>query len=146
MFLDAQLSLASSQAVTSTAVSTNTIDLSPMLSAQRNIGAGQSIYVVIRTMTTATAAGAATVDFQVVTDTAANLGTATIAQSTGAIAKTALTAGSQLIVIPVPPTALKRYLGVNFAVATGPLTAGAFSVDVVLDPQVWQAYKRNYTV
>jgi hypothetical protein len=135
MYTDALLQLSSAQAVTSTAFSTNTIDL---LQA-RNIGAGggdnDALNVLITVDTTVTAAGAATVNFQVVTSANANLSSPTIIGQTDAIPKAALTAGKQ-IVVPIPRSFInvpgQRYLGVQYTVTTGPLTAGAFTASVVL--------------
>ena len=61
MLTDALLQLSSAQAVTTTAVSTNTIDLG----TARDIGTGEDLYAVITVDEAATASGSATVNFQV---------------------------------------------------------------------------------
>lgn len=129
MLLDALLQLSSAQAVTATAVSTNTIDLSQA----RDLGPGENLHAVISVDTSAAAAGAATVTFQIVSSASAALTSPTVLAQTDAIAKTDLTAGRKPIVIDLSPAVLlaqpigQRYLGIQYTVATGPLTAGAFT-------------------
>jgi hypothetical protein len=131
MMLDALLQVSSAQAVTATAVSTNAIDLG----TPRDIGVGEDLYAVFAVDTTATAAGAATVTFEAITSAAADLSSPNVLTSTGAIGKAELTAGRALICLCLPPSSLaalplgQRYLGVRYTVATGPLTAGAFTAN-----------------
>lgn len=131
MITDALLQLSSAQAVTSTAVSQNTIDL-----GARDVGPGTDLYAVINTDVSAVSGGATTVTFQVITSASADLSSPTIVASTGPIPKADLTAGSYPISIPVTQQALKanklgqRYLGVRYEVAAGPLTAGAFTATI----------------
>jgi len=150
MFTDAQNTLSSAQAVTSTAFSTNTIDLSQA----RDVGAGEELNVYVNVDTTATAAGAATVNFQIVTSANSNLSSPTIIGQTDAIPKASLVAGQQII-IPVPRSLInatgQRYLGLQYTVGTGPLTAGAFSAGVVIDAPdntapVKKIYASGFTV
>ena len=132
MITDALLQLSAAQAVTATAVSTNTIDLS----VNRDIGAGEDIYAVFGVDVSA-AAGAATVSFEVISaaDAALTAGV-TVLASSGAIPKADLVAGRAPISIPIPQSALtslpigQRYLGVRYTVATGPLTAGSFTANI----------------
>lgn len=149
MITDALLLLASAQAVTASAVSTNTIDLG----TARDVGSGEPIYAVITVDQTVTAAGAATVNFQVIGSAAANLGSPTVLVQTDAIGKAELTAGRRAIVLEIPPSVLaaqpigQRYLGVNFLVGTGPLTAGQFTVNLVRDVQdAGKYYPSGFTV
>lgn len=149
MITDALLQLSSAQAVTASAVSTNTIDLSQA----RDIGPGETLYVAISVDTTVTAAGAATVNFQLITSAAANLGSPTIITQTDAIPKASLAAGARLV-LTIPHQTLvggaalgQRYLGLQYTVATGPLTAGAFSAVGVYDySDVVKAYPSAFTV
>ena len=135
MYTDALLQLSSSQVVTATAFSTNTIDLG----VARNIaaGAGQhdALQILVNVELAALAAGAATVNFQVVTSANANLSTPTIIGQTDAIGKASLTAGKQ-IAIPVPRSFInvpgQRYLGLQYTIGTGPLTQGTFTAALVL--------------
>ena len=149
MITDALLQLSSAQAVTASAVSTNTIDLGQA----RDIGQGEDLYVVFGVDVAATAAGAATVNFQIITSAAANLSSPTILAQTDAIPKTDLTLARKPIVLCVPSSILlaqpigQRYFGVQYTVGTGPLTAGSFSAVVTLDdPGVNKNYPSGYTV
>lgn len=132
MITDANLTLSVSQAVTVSAVSGNTIDL---LQA-RDIGAGEELNIYVNVEVSAAAAGAATVNFQVITSAAANLSSPTIVGQTDAIPKASLVAGKQ-ISIPVPRSFInalgQRFIGLQYTVGTGPLTAGTFSAGVVID-------------
>lgn len=149
MITDALLQLSSAQAVTASAVSTNTIDLGQA----RDVGVGEDLYVAFTVDTTVTAAGAATVTFQVISSAAAALTSPTVLAQTDAIGKAELTAGRRPIFLEIPSTVLaaqpigQRYLGVQYTVGTGPLTAGAFTCNVVHDKQeLGKNYLSGFTV
>lgn len=149
MITDALLLLSSAQAVTASAVSTNTVDLS----AVRDVGPGEPVEVDVTVDSTATAAGAATVTFQVITSAAANLSSPNVVSSTDAIPIANLTAGRKPIRIRISPQVLnaipigQRYLGLQYTIATGPLTGGAFTANIVHTGQdVGKNYPSGYTV
>jgi hypothetical protein len=129
MMTDAFLQFSTAQAVTATAVSTNTVDLS----VARDVGPGESMYAVFHVDVAALAAGAATVTFQVISSANSDLSSPNVLAQTDALAKTELTLGRKPINVGIPPSVLnalpvgQRYLGVRYVVATGPLTAGSFS-------------------
>lgn len=122
MLRDAQLELSVLQAVTVTAASTNVIDTG---AAGDVLSGVPAVYLVIRVGTAATAAGAATVNFQLQTDSDVAFGTAVTLFDSGAIGKAALTANTWIVRIALP-IGVKQYLRLNYVVATGPLTAGTF--------------------
>ncbi len=147
MITDALLKLSDAQVVTASAVSTNTVDLG----TARDIGAGEDVEVVFTVDEAALASGAATVEFQVVGSAAANLGSAVVLGSSGAIAKASLTLGAQVVVQINPQDIVPlgyRYLGASYVVATGPLTAGKFTSHVLINaPQGKQkAYASGFSV
>ncbi len=129
MIIDKFLQVSNEQTVTSTAASTDTIDF-----GQSNPDTGAHCHspsMVITVDEAAAAAGSATVTFSV-QDSADNSSFADVSV-TAAIGKAALVAGYQ-IVIPMPAKH-RRYVRVNYTVATGPLTAGKFSAQVVVGYQ-----------
>lgn len=140
MFIDKQNEFADSQAVTVTAISTNVIDLGATPTT-RNPAPGEPIWLVIQVDTAATAAGAATVTFSLESDSTADLATsATVHWTSAAIGKATLVAGYLVAAIALPHGDYERYLGVRYTVATGPLTAGAFSAFLTADVQKWASY------
>jgi hypothetical protein len=149
MILDKQNMLSEAQAVTASAVSTNTIDLS----LARDIAAGEDLSIFVAVDEAATASGSATVDFQVISSAAANLGSPTVLSATGPIGKAELTLGRKLIELKVPRAVLlaqpvgQRYLGIQYVVATGPLTAGKFTAGIVVDFQDQKvAYASGFSI
>jgi hypothetical protein len=87
--------------------------------------------------TAAAAAGAATVRFQIISSANADLSSPTIIEQSDAISKVSIVVGAQ-IVLPLPRSFInqigQRYLGVQYTVGTGPLTAGAFDAFLLLNP------------
>ena len=124
MIIDKLLQVSDAQAVTVTAPSTDVIDFGQ---ANPDVGMDGLSTMAITTKVAAAAAGAATVTFSV-QDSADNSTWADVAV-TAAIPKATLVAGYQHI-IPMP-TKLRRYCRVYYTVATGPLTAGTFSAQIV---------------
>ena len=131
---------ATGQAVTVTANSTNVIDLS----LARDVGEGDDLYVSFSVGTAFTAAGAATLTPTVVVSAADTLTTPTTLGTGGTIAVASLVAGYTFVIRVNPQLFYSsttnsslglRYLGVIYTVATGPMTAGTITADVVLDIQ-----------
>lgn len=130
MILDKLLMFSEKQAVTASAASTDVIDLSPIDGTRRDIGVGYPLEFWATVDTTATAAGAATLNVQL--QTSPDNSTWTTIYDSGALALAALTAGKRLFSAKVP-AGVQRYLRVNYTVGTGPLTAGAFTSGINLD-------------
>jgi hypothetical protein len=147
MILDSQAEFSDAQAVTSTAISTNVLDLFSVLA-----GADDAPYIVVQTQTAATDTSSdATLTVTVESADDAGLTTnAIVHHSTGALAfATFSPQGAQLVKLRLPRHAAgyRRYLGVRYTVASGPLTAGNF--DAFLTPNVdaqRPTYKSGFTV
>lgn len=144
MILDAHNEFANSQAVTTTAISTNVIDLGSDVTT-RNVGGMEPTFLVVQCDVTAADSGSdATLTVSLESDSVAGLGTSpTVHATTGAIAFAKLVAGATLAAIPLPFGEYERYLGVRFTVASGPLTDGAFSAFLTRDPQFWSPQSAN---
>lgn len=130
MITDKLLRVSEDQALTTTAVSTDTIDLS----VARDIGEGQDLFMNFA-VTTALAGGTS-VKFEVISSAAANLGSPTVIGSTDAIVTASLVAGYNTAVRINPQVASlgQRYLGARYTIV-GTYTSGKVTADVVTDIQ-----------
>lgn len=158
MYVDTQTELSDAQAVTSTAISTNVIDLfaalggGTALTAEStiDIGQGEDIYLVVQTQTAATDTGSdATLTVTLESDSAASLASSPVVHfSSGALAfGTFSPAGTRLVTLCLPAGSYKRYLGVRYTVVSGPLTAGAFDAFLTVDSAApRRVYRGNFTV
>mgnify|MGYP001315822923 CR=1 FL=1 len=126
MITDSLLRVSENQAVTSTAVSTNTIDLV----VARDIGEGTPLYMNFAV--TVAMAGGTSIKFEVITSANANLSSPTVIGSSDAILTAALTAGKNVVVRLNPEIAGKgqRYLGARYTVS-GTYSSGTITADVV---------------
>jgi hypothetical protein len=142
MILDSLLEMADAQAVTVTAISSNVIDLGPVAdNVLRDIGTGEDTYLVISVDTTFTAAGAATLTGALVSDSTANLATSPTTHATplNAVPVASLVAGTQYA-IRLPPGQYEQYMGIQWTVATGPMTAGKINAFLTKDAALYRAY------
>lgn len=145
MIIDNNLRVSSAQTVTTSAVSTDSIDLSQA----RDVGAGYPLMFHFLVTEAVTAAGAATVEFQVIGSANSNLSSGVVLGSSGPIGKADLIIGKRIAVEINPQIGSLglRYLGANYSVATGPLTAGKFTADVVYDVQdISKNYASGFSV
>ena len=126
MITDKLLRVSEDQAVTSTAVSTDTIDLG----VARDMGEGTPLYMNFAVTTAMT--GGTSIKFEVITSAAANLGSPTVIGSSDAILTAALTLGKNIVVRLNPDIAGKgqRYLGARYTVS-GSYNGGKITADVV---------------
>ena len=153
MIMDKFLEFSDAQAVTSTAISTNVVDLAPLgngvgTNTTRSLGTGEPLYLVVRTVTAATDTGSdATLTVTLESSAAEALTSPTVHFSTGALAFGAFSpAGSQIAIVDLPSGNYQRYLGVRFTVASGPLTAGTFDAFIVKDVQDYRSYAVGSTI
>lgn len=121
------------------APNTDVIDLgaTPTL---RDLGNGQQIYLVLQ-VSTAFVGATATIQFELASDSTANLATSkTVHYSTGAIAVATWAAGyTKVVALPIEAT-YERYLGLWMTVATANVTAGNLNAFLTTDVAKWTAY------
>jgi hypothetical protein len=137
MIFDRTLKLSDAQAITSTAVSTNIYDqgaagtvfkaASPLL---QDLGKGGKLPFLAQVVTTMTAAGAATLQFQIQTATDAAFTSPVNLYTSEAIPVASLVAGYQMAMDVMIRRTL-RFIRMNYIVATGPMTAGAVTCGFV---------------
>jgi hypothetical protein len=129
--MDVQNLFDDAAAITSTRNSTNVIDLG----VARDIGRGRGIRLVAKVGTAFTASGSATLTPSIVVADDAALTTNPVTLWTGAaIAKATLVAGYKLIDMVLPNFGTKkRFIGLVWTVATGPMTAGTVTAGLQLD-------------
>lgn len=155
MILDATLLLSQNQAITVTAASTGTIDLSgagignpaperfgvqsTVFGEDIGIGDGMSPPVVTCIVGTAfAAAGAGTLQVQLqeaIDDGTNNPGTWVTSLETDTLSLAQLAAGAKIAEMTVPPRApgqaFPRFIRLNYVVATGPMTAGTIAIAAI---------------
>jgi hypothetical protein len=144
MILDERTELADAAAIgmaagNAIAPNTDVIDLgaTPTL---RDLGNGQVVYLVLQVDTTFVGA-TATIQFQLVSDSTANLATSkTIHLDTGAIAVATWVAGyTKVYALPIEAV-YERYLGLWETVATATVTAGKINAFLTLNPAAYTNY------
>lgn len=142
MILDERLEFAdalSCVANVGNAILGDVIDLgaSPTL---RDIGNGEPLYLVIQ-VDTAVVGTTSTVQWQLASDSTANLATSkTVHLDTGAIAEATLVAGyTKIYALPVEAT-YERYLGLWQTVAVNNLSAGKINAFLTREPAKWASY------
>jgi hypothetical protein len=142
MITDTLLRVSDGQALTTTAVSTNTIDLS----IARDIGEGTELIMNFAVATALT--GGTSVKFEVISSAAADLSTPTVIGSSDAIAAADLVAGKNVAVKINPSIAStgQRYLGARYTIV-GTFSAGTVIADVVASVQDGKKfYASGFTV
>ena len=146
MILDAQNQFSDAQAVIAAAVSTNSIDLGPVLG--QNIGVGEVLYLVVNVATALTNGGGGTgVNVYLIDDAAANLAAGpTDLITVGQLSSTAA-AGTRLVYKLSPDViGTKRYLGLRYDPTGANLTGGTIDAFLVKDIIAWTAYPDAITI
>lgn len=144
--------------ITVTAISANVVDLR---SAGGSISVGQGgpaladefindpeIWLLVQVTDNAfTAAGAATLTITLESDSTANLATAPVVHySSAVIGKATLVIGYTAVRIQPPSDDYKRFLGLRYTVATGPMTAGNLVAFLTNDVQRNKTYPVGFAV
>ena len=143
MYIDRQTLFSDKQAVTATAVSSDAYDLGATTPI-RSAGRGTDLRAFFTVNTTATAAGAATVVFELIeADNAALTTNVTVLAASAAIPVANLTAGAVPFDVVLPGNT-RRFIGARYTVATGPLTAGQVTAGLVLDSDFQRFYASGY--
>ena len=129
MYLDKLCLFSDAQSIQNTGVCTDKMDIGAITS--QDFGAGEDPELVITVDTAVTrGAGACTVTFAFVTDGDSALGSPTTLASSGAVAKTDLTAGAVAWRCKVPSATYEQYIGVTYtfsaAADTGAFTAALY--------------------
>ena len=145
MIFSAQLKFSTNQDLSQTVAtypSTNIIDTGApgtvygaATALTRNVGKGNPVPILVQVTETFTSGGAATLQFQIETDTKSNFTTANkvIAESR-VYALADLVAGLQFGV-QVLPTDCSRYLRVNYIIAGATTTAGTCTAGITMGNQ-----------
>lgn len=161
MYVDKNTEFSDSQAVTATAISSNVLDIFSTLAggttnaagispnAKIDIGNDVDLYLVASTAVACTDTGS-DATLTITLESADDAGLSTNAQvhfSTGAIAfANFASAGTQLIGLELPSGLYRRYVGLRYTVANGPLTAGAFDAFLTTARASNRIYKSGFQV
>ena len=146
MILDYLNMFSQAQAVTATAPSTDVIDLGPLYAGNdvRDIGPGYPVEFFAQVATNGAAGGSATVTISLQTSKTSDFASATTLLQTNAIAVADMKVGYRYV--GKVPHGVQRYLRVNYTVATGPLTAGAFTAGLLLDADAQRSYASAFKI
>lgn len=132
MITDAENTLAAATALTATAVSPNTIDLSQA----RDVGPGEDVRIYFSVDVALTSGGATTLQIQAITSAAANLGSPTVLVQSDAIPKASLVAGFRYELV-LPGSVInklgQRYLGLQLTVNVANFSGGSYSAGISID-------------
>lgn len=142
MIVDQFLRVSTAQAVTTTAVSTDSVDLG----TARDIGEGQDLYMVFSVGTAF--AGGTSIQFEaIVADNGALTTNPTVIGASSVVAVANLGASTQFTVRlnPLIRSLGRRFLGARYTVV-GTMSAGTVTADIVTDIQDQKSYASGFTV
>lgn len=142
MFVDSQLLFSDTQAVTAAAASTNLVDLS----AIRDLGTGEPLFVVVGVDVALTDAGSdSTVTVTVETDDNSGFSSATTSQTLFTIPAVSA-AGYQAVARIQPDGANERYIRLKYTPNNGNLSTGSFTAFIAKDIQKYVSYADGITI
>lgn len=149
MIMDKENLLSDAQALTATAVSTNTMDMGNV-TPKNEVGSGEPLALVIGVDVAADATtGDETYQFQIVQSANADLSSQDVLLQTDTtyISRATLVAGYQLV-IPIPPDLVtKRYLGARYVLGgTTPTLTVTASIQPLKSVKTGKIYAKGYTV
>jgi hypothetical protein len=133
MIMDKFTEFSNQQAVTASVESDNCMDISGVMAQ------GANARILIDVTETVTAAGGATVVFELQCDNDVAFGSPKTVVKSAAIPKATLGAGYKHY-LPIPVGLDETYARLYYTVANGPLTAGKFTARVAEREQSWQAF------
>lgn len=142
MILDAQLQFSAAQAITAAAISTNIVDLG----AARDIGTGESLYVMVNVNVALTDSGSdSTLSVALYGDSTTTI-TPDGTQQLFIIP--ALAAAGSVYFARISPdfAANYRYIGLYYTPNNGNLTTGSVSAYIVKDIQKYVSYADGITI
>lgn len=125
---------------------------SPVANVGRDFGIGGEAWLeVLVTVAVTASGGAASVNFELVTDSTSTIVTKNILVASGVIAKATLIAGYKYRVQlpaadPASTTPYKRYIALDYLIATNTLTTGTFESKIVLNVQEADLYQSGFAV
>lgn len=147
MILDRQNTVSQAQAITATAVSTDTIDLG----VARDLGTSDQLQWVVTVDQVFN--NLTSLEIQAISSANADLSSHNILASTSAIVLAQLTAGRRPIVLHLPRSILstlpvgQRYIGLRYVVAGTAPTTGQVTASLVLDVQdIGKNYASGYSL
>lgn len=133
MILDNQTLFSDQQAITVTTFSTNTIDLGPInAGVVRDVGNGKPVPIVIQVTENFAAAGAAVLTVTLQSDDNPSFTSPKTVSTVPGAAVADLRAGKAITMDYLPRGANERYIRLNYAVVTGPMTAGRITAGIVM--------------
>lgn len=109
----------------------------------RNFGAGEPMFLVFRVRATGAAVTtqANGLTFKLTTDSNANLTTSPVDLAISATYTTGIASGAAIIIVALPVTNLKQYLGIKAVNgATTAIVAGTLDAFITHDVAAWTAY------
>jgi len=135
MYIDNELVLEEGMAIVASDTSDYASGCVDLGVAGRDVGAGRPMYCVINVTTDFASADTATIQFQLLEDAGSGIDSDSIVLlETEKFVYDTLTAGRELIVIPVPPGVALRYIGLGVLVVNE-TTAGTIDAYLTINPQ-----------